>query len=152
STFFSAARPLAIWIPTNELSTAVTHQYFSAKKIALRPVPQAKSKAFPGFISLTREIKSLCGRAEEYWPAAYRSSQVFAGFEFFSLSVIAEILRQRYKIDSNNKKFYEEIIKMQEITATELKEKMDAGEDVQLIDVRQPEEYAFAKIEGAKLI
>ena len=40
---------------------------------------------------------------------------------------------------------------MQEITATELKEKMDAG-DVQLIDVRQPDEYAFAKIEGAKLI
>ncbi len=41
---------------------------------------------------------------------------------------------------------------MQEITATELKEKMDAGEDIQLIDVRQPAEYAFAKIEGAKLI
>lgn len=41
---------------------------------------------------------------------------------------------------------------MQEITATELKEKMDAGEDIQLIDVRQPDEYAFAKIEGAKLI
>ena len=29
---------------------------------------------------------------------------------------------------------------------------MDAGEDIQLIDVRQPDEYAFAKIEGAKLI
>jgi adenylyltransferase/sulfurtransferase len=41
---------------------------------------------------------------------------------------------------------------MQEITAKELKAKMDAGEDFQLIDVRQPEEYAFAKIEGAKLI
>jgi len=41
---------------------------------------------------------------------------------------------------------------MQEITATELKERMDAGEDVQLVDVRQPDEYAFAKIEGAKLI
>ena len=41
---------------------------------------------------------------------------------------------------------------MQEITATELKNRMDAGEDVQLIDVRQPDEYAFAKIEGAKLI
>ena len=40
---------------------------------------------------------------------------------------------------------------MQEITATELKEKMADG-DVQLIDVRQPDEYAFAKIEGAKLI
>ncbi len=41
---------------------------------------------------------------------------------------------------------------MQQITATELKQKMDNGDDVQLIDVRQPDEYAFAKIEGAKLI
>lgn len=41
---------------------------------------------------------------------------------------------------------------MQEITATELKQKMDNGEDFQLIDVRQPDEFAFAKIEGAKLI
>ena len=41
---------------------------------------------------------------------------------------------------------------MQEITATELKEKLDRGEDIQLIDVRQPDEYAFARIEGARLI
>lgn len=41
---------------------------------------------------------------------------------------------------------------MQQITATELKAKLDAGEDIQLIDVRQPDEYAFAKIDGAKLI
>jgi rhodanese-related sulfurtransferase len=41
---------------------------------------------------------------------------------------------------------------MQEITATELKTRMDAGEDVQLIDVRQPDEHDFARIEGAKLI
>ncbi len=41
---------------------------------------------------------------------------------------------------------------MTEITATELKKRMDAGEDIQLIDVRQPDEYEFAKIEGAKLI
>ena len=41
---------------------------------------------------------------------------------------------------------------MQEITAIELKEMMDKNEDVQLVDVRQPDEYAFAKIEGAKLI
>jgi len=41
---------------------------------------------------------------------------------------------------------------MQEITATELKKRMDTGEDVQLIDVRQPDEYDFARIEGAKLI
>lgn len=41
---------------------------------------------------------------------------------------------------------------MQEITATELKEKMDSGDDLVLIDVRNPDEFAFAKIEGAKLI
>jgi len=41
---------------------------------------------------------------------------------------------------------------IEEISATELKRKMDAGDDIQLIDVRQPEEWAFAKIEGAKLI
>ncbi len=41
---------------------------------------------------------------------------------------------------------------MQEITAAELKNKLDNGEDIQLIDVRQPDEYEFAKIEGAKLI
>jgi len=41
---------------------------------------------------------------------------------------------------------------MNQITATELKTKMDAGEDVQLIDVRQPHEYEFAKIPTAKLI
>lgn len=41
---------------------------------------------------------------------------------------------------------------MQEITAKELKNRMDAGDDIQLIDVRQPDEYEFAKIEGAKLI
>ena len=41
---------------------------------------------------------------------------------------------------------------MQEITATELKQRLDAGEDIQLIDVRQPDEYAFARIEGARLI
>lgn len=41
---------------------------------------------------------------------------------------------------------------MQEITATELKQRLDAGDDIQIIDVRQPDEYAFAKIEGAKLM
>jgi adenylyltransferase/sulfurtransferase len=41
---------------------------------------------------------------------------------------------------------------MQEITAAELKLKMDEGEDVQLIDVRNADENAFAKIEGSKLI
>lgn len=41
---------------------------------------------------------------------------------------------------------------MQEISATELKNRLDAGEEIQIIDVRQPDEYAFAKIEGTKLI
>jgi adenylyltransferase/sulfurtransferase len=41
---------------------------------------------------------------------------------------------------------------MQEITATELKKRLDAGDDIQLIDVRQPDENAFASIDGAKLI
>lgn len=41
---------------------------------------------------------------------------------------------------------------IEEISATELKRKMDAGDDIQLIDVRQPDENAFAKIPGAKLI
>ena len=40
----------------------------------------------------------------------------------------------------------------EEISATELKRRLDAGEDIQLIDVRQPEEHNFARIEGAKLI
>jgi len=41
---------------------------------------------------------------------------------------------------------------MEDLTATELKALIDSGEDVQLIDVRQPDEYAFAKIPGGKLI
>ena len=41
---------------------------------------------------------------------------------------------------------------MNEITVSELKARLDAGDDIQLIDVRQPDEYAFARIEGAKLI
>ena len=41
---------------------------------------------------------------------------------------------------------------IEEISATDLKRRLDAGENIQLIDVRQPEEWAFAKIEGSKLI
>ena len=41
---------------------------------------------------------------------------------------------------------------IEEISAKDLKQKLDAGEDVQLIDVRQPDENAFAKIPGSKLI
>ena len=41
---------------------------------------------------------------------------------------------------------------IEEIVAVKIKKKLDDGDDFQLIDVRQPDEYAFAKIEGAKLI
>ena len=41
---------------------------------------------------------------------------------------------------------------IEEITATERKNRLDAGDDIQLIDVRQPDENAFASIPGAKLI
>ena len=35
---------------------------------------------------------------------------------------------------------------MQEITATELKQKLDEGHDVQIVDVREPVEYEAARI------
>lgn len=35
---------------------------------------------------------------------------------------------------------------MEEITATELKQRLDNGDDIQIIDVREPNEYAFARI------
>jgi adenylyltransferase/sulfurtransferase len=35
---------------------------------------------------------------------------------------------------------------MQEISATELKEKLDNGEDIQIVDVREPVEVAIASI------
>jgi adenylyltransferase/sulfurtransferase len=41
---------------------------------------------------------------------------------------------------------------MDQITAPELKARLDAGDDIQLVDVRQPNEHAFARIEGSKLI
>lgn len=41
---------------------------------------------------------------------------------------------------------------IEEISAADLKQMLDAGEKIQLIDVRQPEEFAFARIRGAKLI
>ncbi len=36
-----------------------------------------------------------------------------------------------------------------EITATELKQRLDSGEDIQIIDVREMHEVAIAKIPGA---
>lgn len=41
---------------------------------------------------------------------------------------------------------------MEEITATELKQKIDNNEDVQIIDVREQKEYDFARLPGTKLI
>jgi rhodanese-related sulfurtransferase len=39
-----------------------------------------------------------------------------------------------------------------EIAPRQLKEKLDAGENVQLIDVREPQEFALCRIEGAELV
>ena len=41
---------------------------------------------------------------------------------------------------------------IEEISAADLKIRIETGEDLQLIDVRQPDEYSFAKIPGSKLI
>jgi adenylyltransferase/sulfurtransferase len=42
--------------------------------------------------------------------------------------------------------------RMEEITATELKQRLDRGDDLQLIDVREPNEFDIARIPGTKLI
>lgn len=39
-----------------------------------------------------------------------------------------------------------------EITPTELQARLQGGEVIQLIDVRQPEEFAYCRIEGSQLI
>jgi rhodanese-related sulfurtransferase len=41
---------------------------------------------------------------------------------------------------------------MEEITATELKRRLDGGEDIQIVDVREPDEYEVARLENSKLI
>jgi adenylyltransferase/sulfurtransferase len=41
---------------------------------------------------------------------------------------------------------------LEEITATELKQRLDRGDDLQLIDVREPGEYEIARIPNTKLI
>src|ERR671912_524456 len=41
---------------------------------------------------------------------------------------------------------------MEEITATELKRRLDGGDDIQIIDVREPNEYETARLENSKLI
>jgi adenylyltransferase/sulfurtransferase len=41
---------------------------------------------------------------------------------------------------------------MEEITATELKQRLDQGADIQIIDVREPHEYEIGQIPDSKLI
>jgi adenylyltransferase/sulfurtransferase len=41
---------------------------------------------------------------------------------------------------------------MEEITATQLKQRLDKGEDIQIIDVREPHEYEIGQIPNSKLI
>jgi adenylyltransferase/sulfurtransferase len=41
---------------------------------------------------------------------------------------------------------------MNEISATELKERLDRGDDIQIIDVREQNEYDVARIPNSKLI
>ncbi len=41
---------------------------------------------------------------------------------------------------------------MEEITATELKQRLDAGDRLQIIDVREPHEYDIAHLDDSKLI
>jgi adenylyltransferase/sulfurtransferase len=41
---------------------------------------------------------------------------------------------------------------MEEMTATELKERLDGGENLQIIDVREPNEYEIARLQTSKLI
>lgn len=41
---------------------------------------------------------------------------------------------------------------VREVTPQALKSRLDAGEPTLLIDVRQPEEYALARIEGSTLV
>jgi adenylyltransferase/sulfurtransferase len=42
--------------------------------------------------------------------------------------------------------------KMEEITATELKQRLDRGDDLQIIDVREPNEYEIARLPNTTLI
>ncbi len=46
----------------------------------------------------------------------------------------------------------EEASKVNEITPLELKARIDAGDDIFILDVREPHEYDIAKIEGSTLI
>ena len=54
-------------------------------------------------------------------------------------------LRAQPEVQSN-------VPKLEEITATELKQRLDRGEDLQVIDVREPSEFEIARIPGTHLI
>jgi adenylyltransferase/sulfurtransferase len=41
---------------------------------------------------------------------------------------------------------------MEEMTATELKQRLDNGDDIQIVDVREDNEYAFARLPNSKHI
>ena len=41
---------------------------------------------------------------------------------------------------------------MEEITSTELKKRLDQGDDIQIIDVREPHEYEIGQIPNSTLI
>jgi adenylyltransferase/sulfurtransferase len=41
---------------------------------------------------------------------------------------------------------------LEEITATELRQRLDRGDDLQIIDVREPFEFDIARLPGTKLI
>ena len=41
---------------------------------------------------------------------------------------------------------------MEEITATELKQRLDRGDDLQIIDVREQNEYDVARLNNSKLV
>lgn len=72
---------------------------------------------------------------------------VYAKSRSLDGQMIVKLGRHGDRMPQNIKRGY-----MEQITASELKARLDGGDDIQLIDVRQPDEYAFAKIEGAKLI
>ncbi|HXY41685.1 MAG TPA: ubiquitin-like small modifier protein 1 [Vicinamibacteria bacterium] len=46
----------------------------------------------------------------------------------------------------------EEAAPVEEITARELRQRLDAGEELTVVDVREPHEWAICRIEGARLV
>ena len=58
-------------------------------------------------------------------------------------------LRPQPAADTNQT---EEKRAMEEITATELKQRLDRGDDIQIIDVREPHEFEIGRIPDSKLI